>query len=145
MKFASIVTFFVAFSGIGLGAASKAKSTYSFATGKSADGQQPTHKKTIRQRRAAEISSAKLVQPTSSTGKEHPLTNEDVEFWNRMLQSDMGSVAPTPPPTVGPCPVRVSIFAPSKAFAWLERCYIMYRNEARFSTFCLCSTSFYNP
>ena len=107
----------LAFSGLHLGAASEARNTLSFATGKDAAvvPTQSKQNKVLRQRHVAQIVSAetKANKKTSHVNNKDDVlevTTEDKQFWERVLQDQiMASVVPTQAPSEPPCPVRVEI------------------------------------
>ena len=101
----------LAVSGLHLGAASEARHTLSFTTEKNNDAVVPSkHNKVLRQRRAAQTVSTETTTSDNNNNKNNlEVTNEDKQFWERVLDETMTSIVPTPAPSEPPCPVRVEI------------------------------------
>lgn len=100
----------LAFAGLGFCAASEASNTLSFSTGPPGNSkpQQPSHKKALRQRRAAAVSSVQLPKSIAANDKKvDSMSPEDKEFWDRILDESLGSLPPTQAPS--PCPVRIEL------------------------------------
>ena len=102
----------LAVSGLHLGAASEARHTLSFTTEKNNDAVVPSkHNKVLRQRRAKANKKTFSANNNNNNNNKHILevTNEDKQFWERVLDETMTSIVPTQAPSEPPCPVRVEI------------------------------------